>query len=512
MTGEATQALLRSALEHHQAGRLADAERLYGRVLEAEPGNLDALNLRGVLAQHMGQSDVAESFMRRALAVDPRFADAHYNLGIALKEQGRLEDAVSAYRESLRLGEPSPDALHNLGDCLRELARHDEARESLRQSLAIDDGDPNVHNSLGSVHYETGALGEAIASYTRAIELDPDHCAAHGNLAGALLADGRVDEALVEFRRAAELRHDHGRGETRPQRIPAHRIHHDAEQVRYLRGRDLLPVEYESYAGEICALDDRLMAERGAASPISYGAGSHPEIAPSFNRFVHLCEGARAPGGALNRDLDVAALESAYLESRPEIVVVDDFLSREALSGLRAYCLESTVWKRSYDNGYLSAKLGHGFESPLLLQISEELRTRFPRIFADHRLAQAWAFKYDSRMHGVNLHADFAAVNVNFWITPESANRRPDTGGLIIWDEATPRNWGFGDYNRNTAKMREFLHMRGARPVKVAYRGNRAIVFNSTLFHETDRIDFDEGYENRRINVTLLYGRGLRTA
>ena len=33
------------------------------------------------------------------------------------------------------------------------------------------------------------------------------------------------------------------------------------------------------------------------------------------------------------------------------------------------------------------------------------------------------------------------------------------------------------------------------------------MIFNSDLFHETDRIAFADGYENRRINVTLLYGR-----
>jgi hypothetical protein len=31
--------------------------------------------------------------------------------------------------------------------------------------------------------------------------------------------------------------------------------------------------------------------------------------------------------------------------------------------------------------------------------------------------------------------------------------------------------------------------------------------FYSDLFHETDRIAFKEGYLNRRINITMLYGR-----
>jgi hypothetical protein len=39
------------------------------------------------------------------------------------------------------------------------------------------------------------------------------------------------------------------------------------------------------------------------------------------------------------------------------------------------------------------------------------------------------------------------------------------------------------------------------------HRANRAIIFDSDLFHETDRITFKEGYLNRRINITMPYGR-----
>ena len=49
--------------------------------------------------------------------------------------------------------------------------------------------------------------------------------------------------------------------------------------------------------------------------------------------------------------------------------------------------------------------------------------------------------------------------------------------------------------------------MNAATSVTVPYRANRAVIFDSDLFHETDTIRFKDGYENRRINVTLLYGR-----
>jgi hypothetical protein len=151
----------------------------------------------------------------------------------------------------------------------------------------------------------------------------------------------------------------------------------------------------------------------------------------------------------------------------------------------------------------------HGFACPLLVQIADELRATYPSIVDDHPLLRWWGFKYDSQLKGINCHADFAAVNVNFWIAPDDANLDPASGGLVVWDKPAPLDWDFAQYNNPNAgkNIREFLATSGAKSVTVPHRANRAVIFDSDLFHETDRIAFKEGYLNRRINITMLYGR-----
>ena len=100
-----------------------------------------------------------------------------------------------------------------------------------------------------------------------------------------------------------------------------------------------------------------------------------------------------------------------------------------------------------------------------------------------------------------------AAVNVNFWITPNEANLDPDHGGMVIWDTAAPLDWNFAKYNGDIAAARAFLASTAAKSHTVPYRANRAVIFDSDLFHETDVCTFKEGYVNRRINVTMLFGR-----
>ena len=40
----------------------------------------------------------------------------------------------------------------------------------------------------------------------------------------------------------------------------------------------------------------------------------------------------------------------------------------------------------------------------------------------------------------------------------------------------------------------------------IPHRSNRAVIFNSNLFHKTDDCRFRSGYINRRTNITMLFG------
>ena len=83
-----------------------------------------------------------------------------------------------------------------------------------------------------------------------------------------------------------------------------------------------------------------------------------------------------------------------------------------------------------------------------------------------------------------------------------------EKGGLVVYDKEAPQEWNFAAYNseENTPKILEWLNQSGAQAIRIPYRANRAVVFNSDLFHETDDIAFKDDFRSRRINITLLYG------
>ena len=151
--------------------------------------------------------------------------------------------------------------------------------------------------------------------------------------------------------------------------------------------------------------------------------------------------------------------------------------------------------------------LFRSFAPRVLLAIADQMRRALPRVIGDYPLLQAWGFKYDQRLQGINMHADFAKVNVNFWVTPQSSCTDDTRGGMVIYDEPVPKNWTFFDYNHDPNKLKAFVKVHGVKSRRVPFRENRCVIFDSSLIHVTDELRFNPGYENRRVNVTLLYGR-----
>jgi hypothetical protein len=208
----------------------------------------------------------------------------------------------------------------------------------------------------------------------------------------------------------------------------------------------------------------------------------------------------------VNTSVDYRPIQQA-LATGQKVQVIDDFLTPEALDQLRKFCLESTVWRHPYKFGYVGAFPQNGFASTSLFAIAEEFSAALGEAFDEYQLAQWWAFVYDTKLPGTDIHGDDADFSLNLWITPDSANLDPDGGGLVIWDKTAPSDWSYNDYNSGGDRVRQYLQDQNAESSIIPYRENRAVLFEGHLFHRTDDFSFAPGFENRRRSVTFLFRR-----
>jgi protein O-GlcNAc transferase len=196
-------------LQHHRAGRLADAEALYRQILAVQPRHADALHFLGLIAHQVGRHELAVEWIRQAIVFDPNNPVAHSNLGEACRAIGRLDEAVAACRRALELTPDFPNAHLNLGNAFRERGQLDEAVAAYRRALHFKPDYPEAQSNLGNALRDRGQLDEAVAAHRRALQLQPDYPAAHNNLGAALAEQGQLDKAVAAYRRALELKSDY---------------------------------------------------------------------------------------------------------------------------------------------------------------------------------------------------------------------------------------------------------------------------------------------------------------
>lgn len=170
------------ALRHHQSGRLAEAERGYREILQAQPGHADSLHLLGVLALQTGNPEPALELIQRAVALRPDGAVYRNNLGQVLERLGRVDDAVRAYEAAIELDPRDAEPVNNLGRILERQERLADAETHYRKAIQLNTRYAEPQINLGNVLKDRGELDGAISAYRRAIALRPDLSVLHSNL------------------------------------------------------------------------------------------------------------------------------------------------------------------------------------------------------------------------------------------------------------------------------------------------------------------------------------------
>ena len=198
--------VIQVAREHHQAGRLPQAEAIYQQILQVEPNHPDALHLLGLIASQGGKNGIAVGLISKAIRVNPSNPIYYINLGNALKDQGQLEGAIFNYRQALSIKPDFAEAYNNLGNTLKEQGNLEAAIESFRRSLVLKPDFAETHSNLGNALKDQGQLEEAIACYGQALLLKPDYAEAYSNLGIALKAQNKLDAAIGSYRKAVSLK------------------------------------------------------------------------------------------------------------------------------------------------------------------------------------------------------------------------------------------------------------------------------------------------------------------
>lgn len=223
------------ALGLHRQGRLAEAEKIYSRILKSLPDQFDVLQLLAQLKMQRDKPGEAFRLMTSAVELRPRSADARAHLGTVLARLERHAEALASFDVALRIDPNHVDAIGQRGDILLRLGRPAQALAAFDAALvraphhvaaAVSRGTalaglgrhadalaqfdavlavtphPVASYNRGNALADLGRHAEALAAYDQAIAAVPNHVAAWNNRGRALQALNRHAEAVENYDRA----------------------------------------------------------------------------------------------------------------------------------------------------------------------------------------------------------------------------------------------------------------------------------------------------------------------
>jgi len=226
---------LQQAVDHHRAGRLPEAERLYRAILQAHPKHPDANHNLGVLAVGVGKPEAALPLFKTALEANPQVAQywASYADGLLRTQQadsarqivqqarqhGHAGPALQqievrlaqADQGKLRPARRSVLAKKTSADWLRQSKRAAQAgktAEALRfAELAVrrDENALDAWLQVFSLRYQRQDMAGSIAALRHCVRLEPHNGQHLKDLGGVLVIVGQLGEALEVLKQAIEI-------------------------------------------------------------------------------------------------------------------------------------------------------------------------------------------------------------------------------------------------------------------------------------------------------------------
>jgi tetratricopeptide (TPR) repeat protein len=187
-----------------QQQHVTEAEGIARAVLEAHPGQPEALHLLGLGARARGDLDEAGEYILQAVRSQPRHAPYHASLGLVFLEQRAWTEAERALDLALRLDPELVHARYNRANLYLQTGRGNLAVSELDAVLEVDAGNAGAHHNLASALLQLGERERAREHLREACRLAPAASTPWQSLARAEAEDGHLQAALEALESALE--------------------------------------------------------------------------------------------------------------------------------------------------------------------------------------------------------------------------------------------------------------------------------------------------------------------
>ncbi|MGD8569179.1 MAG: tetratricopeptide repeat protein [Gammaproteobacteria bacterium] len=157
-----------------EAKRYPDAKEFYTKVLSTMPDETSIRYARALVAEKMGELDLAESDLQAILKKEPSNAQVLNALGYTLADRtDRYEEALKYIQRAIELEPDDAAVVDSMGWVNYRLGNHKKAIKHLRRAVELSD-DPEIAAHLGEVLWVSGKKKEALKVWEGSLDKHPN--------------------------------------------------------------------------------------------------------------------------------------------------------------------------------------------------------------------------------------------------------------------------------------------------------------------------------------------------
>jgi predicted Zn-dependent protease len=190
----------------YEKNDLPEAEAAFARAVTQDPGDLESMQMQGVVLFRLGKPAEAIPLLEKAHGSESiANADPNYALALCYIDTGRYDDARRAFAAQYGFEPDSAAAWLLTARMLFRQERSEPAEADTKEALQLEPTIPFAHRLLGEMALARGDVPGAIAEFEKERELNPLDGETYDRLGDAYLRGGQYAQAQQALDRAVLL-------------------------------------------------------------------------------------------------------------------------------------------------------------------------------------------------------------------------------------------------------------------------------------------------------------------
>lgn len=177
-------------------GRHADAETAFGRILSAQPKNIEALLGRATLRAWRGDHRGAQQDFNSVLRLQPDHLAATVGLAYDFAWAGQFDAAETQFKRAQQIAPGNSDAAKGLAYVALWRGDNGRAVERFRHLEVLEPTNPEAALGIGQAEFRAGHIWRSEKAFQRVLRLDPSNQAAKDGLKASYVTPALIEASV----------------------------------------------------------------------------------------------------------------------------------------------------------------------------------------------------------------------------------------------------------------------------------------------------------------------------